>query len=252
MKIDTKALLKETLELSKDNRGTSVVLDFTDVTGYPERPGDPRIEITGESVQDAALRFRGRKVTVLNFASGVSPGGGVRTGSTAQEEILCLTSGLLHGLDAHEDYYLANQYGVAPRFCHDRMIWSEGVPLFRDGGFKLVEPMGISVITYPAPNLYRGVYADPMGFSEEQESATAAAECFYRRCRHVVRQASQSGAEVLILGAWGCGAYCNDPYTVAKQFKDALRTQSGGIDTVVFAIYGVQGNQDAFREVFGG
>ena len=77
---------------------------------------------------------------------------------------------------------------------------------------------------------------------------------FKRRCRHVVRRAAKAGTEVLILGAWGCGAYANDPEVVAREFRDAIASQSGSIERVVFAVYGAgqigTANREAFRRVF--
>jgi uncharacterized protein (TIGR02452 family) len=243
-------LLDKTLQLTQDNWGTVTMLDFSGVTGEPAMPGSPVIEVTGEAVQDAALRFRGRRVAVLNFASGVSPGGGVRYGAKAQEEALCLCSGLLHGLEEWLPYYEKNRESDAPQECYDHMLWSEDVPLVRDGRFKMVDAMRINVITYPAPNMHRRVYAGAGQFSSKPLSVDWAQGVFDRRCQHVVRHAARVGTEVLILGAWGCGEYANDPGMVARKFKAAIETQSGGIERIVFAIYGVPANRAAFERVF--
>jgi uncharacterized protein (TIGR02452 family) len=249
------AILEETLELTKDGWGTATVMDFTGVTGIPWLPGEPAVEVTSETVQDAALRFRGWRATVLNFASGVQPGGGVRFGAVAQEEVLCLSSGLLYGLEGFPAFYMKNREEDAPPECYDLMIWSEGVPLIRNGKLELVEPMTINVITYPAPNMYRRVYAGSGTFSEERMSDEWSREVFARRTRHVVRRAAKADTEVLVLGAWGCGAYANDPTMVAKAFRDAIVTQSGGIERVVFAVYGRgqigRANRKAFERVLG-
>jgi uncharacterized protein (TIGR02452 family) len=239
-------LLEETLDLTKDCWGWAQILDFTSVTGHPERPGRPTVEVTAEKVQDAALRFRGKRVTVLNFASGVSPGGGVRYGALAQEEALCLCSGLLHGLEAFAEFYEKNQEDDAPWECYDRMIWSEDVPLVRDGAYDRVEPMTVQVITYPAPNSHRAYVAH----RHAPTYLETVRDVFRRRCRHVVRQASHAGTEVLVLGAWGCGEYGNDPAVVAEAFKEAVATQSGTIRHVVFACYGPAANRDAFTKAF--
>lgn len=234
--------LDEVLQATEADWGTAMVLDYTNVLCYPERPGSPLIEVTGEKVQDAALRFRGRRVTLLNFASGVSPGGGVRFGAMAQEESLCLSSGLLHGLEALLEFYEKNLEAGAPPECYDRMIWSEDVPLIRDGGCQSVPRMSVNVITYPAPNNHR-TYGSNFGPAHVQG-------IFHRRCRHIVRQANNAGTEMLVLGAWGCGEYANDPTMVASAFKDALRTQAGDIQHVVFACHGPSQNRDTFKKVF--
>ena len=63
------SVLDKTLELTQDDWGSSVVMDYTDVE-LSLNPGSPVIEVTGETTQDAALRFRGKKVCVLNFVQG--------------------------------------------------------------------------------------------------------------------------------------------------------------------------------------
>jgi uncharacterized protein (TIGR02452 family) len=236
-------ILEETLRLTESNWGSAQVYDFTHVNCTSELPGMPSIEVTGEKSQDAILRFRGQRVTVLNFASGVMPGGGVRYGARAQEEALCLCSGLLYGLEELLGYYEANLQDGAPKESYDRIIWSEDVPLIRDGDYTLVDPMLMQVITYPAPNNHR-----TYGTGQDKGMTRA---IFQRRCRHVVRHAATMGADVLILGAWGCGEYGNDPKVVAECFKEAIATQSGSIRHVVFACYGPAVNRDAFKKVFG-
>lgn len=247
--MDTDAILEDTLKLTESNWGDAVILDFGEVTGHPELPGDPAIEVTGETVQDAALRFRGKRVTVLNFASGTMPGGGTRWGSLAQEECLCLCSGLLYGLESHMAYYERNRAGDAPHECYDQMIWSENVPLVREGKFNRVEPMLINVITYPAPVATKRVYT---GSGQSQDLVAGdMVEIFERRCRHVVRRAEKAGTEVLILGAWGCGAYGNDPAIVGRAFQDAVKTQAGSIERVVYAVYGTNSADRHNRATFG-
>lgn len=259
--MDTLDILDETLLLTgpdapfwkgrpKIDQPLVEALDWSTFNPNVKRPGKPDIEITDESVQDAALRYRDHAVCVLNFASGVSPGGGVRFGAMAQEEALCLASGLLHGLEANPDYYLRNQEDDAPDECYDTILWSGNVPLIRDGEWNLVEPMLIDVITYPAPNMHRRAYLGDGRHTYTLRDLDWSRAVFRRRCAHVVRLAANLGSEVLILGAWGCGEYGNDPYMVAEEFQRAIAAHSGDIAQIVFAIYGGGPNLNAFRGVF--
>jgi uncharacterized protein (TIGR02452 family) len=52
----------------------------------------------------------------------------------------------------------------------------------------------------------------------------------------------------LVLGAWGCGVFGNDPFDVAALFKQALDACPGVFRKVVFAVYG-GGNYDVFKSV---
>lgn len=236
----------------------------------------PEIEITAEKTQDALARFAGdHNVTVLNFASGVSPGGGVRYGARAQEEDLCLCSNLLTTLEDDKftvPFYERNQEDDAPDACYDLMIVSKNVTFYRDGQYRLLEggrgPALVHVITYPAPNMER-LEAPPRapsivvegirfrmrgeGVQEpiQQWSPKHKAEyIFKKRCQHILDQASKLSTEILILGAWGCGAYGNDPTMVAESFKKAITQSRGTVKKIVFAIYGDKNNQNAFHKVF--
>jgi uncharacterized protein (TIGR02452 family) len=57
------------------------------------------------------------------------------------------------------------------------------------------------------------------------------------RIRRVLEVANAFGASSLVLGAWGCGAFSNDPCSVAREFREALEQESAGsFQHIVFAI----------------
>ena len=232
--------LNRSLDKTKRDYGTAQVVDCTLLAPAARAASThPAIEVTHETAQDAALRFRGSRVTVLNFASANHPGGGVRKGAKAQEEALCACSGLLHGLESCMALYQANNAPNAPKEGYDRMIYSEDVPLVLDGKLQPVPTMRINVITYSAPNCLR-----------KQFTRKEAQDIFERRIRHVLLQADHCNSEVLILGAWGCGAYGNDPNIVAAAFKEALAEGCNTTSKLVFAIYGNAENQQVFGSAF--
>ena len=250
-------VLEDSLQRTASDWGTGYIMNYEGVS-LDEHPGMPLITVIVEKVQDAALTFQGSRVTVLNFASGVNPGGGVRYGAVAQEEDLCRCSGLLHSLEALPDFYEANRQETAPAECFDWMIVSEDVPLVRDGNNQLVTPTRINVLTYPAPNLNRGVFGDTYfdpNFASEDKGGELDVEgvraIFDRRCAHIMYQANLLKTEVLVLGAWGCGEYGNDATLVANSFKKAISRYGGDVPQVVFACWGYSPNRKAFERVFG-
>lgn len=206
----------------------------------PANPGSPAVEVTEERSQDAALRFRSKKVGVLNFASAKNPGGGVRRGANAQEEDLCRCSGLLHTLEKMGHFYSRNRAKDTPRVYHHQMLVSGNVPIVRDGEGNLVDPFFVTFFTCAAPNMNCGI------------TSRDARKAFRFRMAEIVSCAANLGVEVLVLGAWGCGVFRNDPEMVASEWKAAVAQYSGGIERVIHPVYRNRINFEVFQVVLGG
>ncbi|MEU4823178.1 TIGR02452 family protein [Actinomadura citrea] len=200
-------------------------------------PADPdtrtRIEVTGETTLAAARRLCAPGTTpfALNFASAKNPGGGFLNGAHAQEEGLARSSGLYESLLSAREYYDFHR-AQGDLLYSDHMIYSPDVPVFReDSGRLLEEPYGVTFLTSPAPN--RGAIRDA-------GKARQVPEVLRLRARKVLAVALANGHTRLVLGAWGCGVFRNDPAEVAEVFAEALRPGGGFADRfehVVFAVW---------------
>jgi uncharacterized protein (TIGR02452 family) len=170
-------------------------------------------------------------VAVLNFASAKNPGGGFLNGSQAQEESLARSSALHKSLLRAWEFY--ERHRASPSLLYsDAMIWSPNCPVFRDDeGTLLEEPHLVSFITSPAPNA--GAAAD-----NRPEELAQIPEVFRRRSEYVLALAASKGYRRLVLGAWGCGVFRNDPAVVAAAFVRHLRrgAWSGRFERVVFSV----------------
>ncbi len=206
-----------------------------------------RIEATDEDSFLAAARLE--RPLVLNFANAHHPGGGFLIGARAQEEALCRGSTLYASISSEKAREMYRYNNTHPNAVEsDYMLLSPEVCVFRDiGGEPLERPFMASVITAPAPNR-RGAALFASG--------DRIRETFLRRIRIILRLAADRGYRNLVLGAWGSGAFGNDPGMVAECFRTALVEEGFGraFDTVVFAVYGKPDgpNLRAFREGFGG
>jgi uncharacterized protein (TIGR02452 family) len=60
-----------------------------------------------------------------------------------------------------------------------------------------------------------------------------------RRARMVLAVAAAHRCEALVLGAWGCGVFRNDPATIAQIFREVLNEPhfEGKFAHIEFAIY---------------
>lgn len=156
------------------------------------------------------------KVLVLNFANPFNPGGGVRTGATAQEEDLCRRSSLLLSLesDAAGEYYRYNR-ALGSWLGSDAIILTPHVEIIKaSDGDLLEEALVVSVMTCAAPMVREGKY----GLSEQQYC-----DMFYNRICSMLMCAAEWHYDGLVLGAFGCGAFGNDARTVSDLFYKALK-----------------------------
>jgi uncharacterized protein (TIGR02452 family) len=185
------------------------------------------IEVTGESSLEASRRLGG-DVACLVFASARNPGGGFLNGAKAQEESLARSSALYPCLLAAGDFYAHHR--AHPELTYtDRVIYSPQVPVFRDDkGTLLDEPYAVSFLTAAAPNA--GAIA-----RNQPEHLPEVPAILARRAARVLAVAAAHGHRRLVLGAWGCGVFGNDPATVAAAFAGALRS-APWFSTVVFAV----------------
>ncbi len=208
-------------------------------------------EVTAEGSMQAARRLTedgGSHVAVLNFASARNPGGGYLRGAKAQEEDLCRSALLYHCLLAAPDYYEAHRASGDLHYSH-RVIWSPAVPVVRDDRRELLrQPYAVSFLTSPAPN------AGQLALRSEGRPVDVRA-VLVERAGRVLGVAAAHGVRELVLGAWGCGVFRNDPAEVADAFAVALDSYGATFDRVVFAVWDrtpVSANRAAFEARFGG
>ncbi|MFE2608256.1 TIGR02452 family protein [Streptomyces mirabilis] len=195
-------------------------------------------EVTGESSLEAARRLVGKDagrsadpVAVLNFASARNPGGGFLNGAQAQEEALCRASALYSCLLRAREFYDHHRAHRDP-FYTDRVIHSPAVPVFRDDrGGLLDEPYTVGFLTAAAPNAGVVLRTVP-------ERAPELGPALAVRAERVLETAAAHGYRRLVLGAWGCGVFRNDPAQVAGAFHDLLVEGrfEGAFDHVVFGV----------------
>ncbi|MFI9833108.1 TIGR02452 family protein [Streptomyces sp. NPDC051913] len=178
-------------------------------------PAKLSVEVTGESSLEAARRLAGTPA-VLNFASARNPGGGYLNGAQAQEEALCRASALYACVRETRDFYDHHRAHRDP-FYTDRVIHSPAVPVFRDDRGRLLdEPYLCGFLTAAAPNA--GVVR-----RTAPERAGDLPRALAVRAERVLEVAAVEGYRQLVLGAWGCGVFQNDPAQVAGAFHALLR-----------------------------
>jgi len=212
-----------------------------------DRNPTPLVEVVNESTLVAARRLstEGDDAAGLVFASARNPGGGFLTGARAQEEDIARASALHACLATAGGFYEHHRASHDLRYS-DRVIYAPRVPVFRDSLKLLDRPFTLSMLVAAAPNL-RAVLSNQPALADTVPAVVRG------RAIRVLEVAAAHGHRRLVLGAWGCGVFGNDPTVVAEAFATALATVNV-FDHVVFAVLDrgpVTTTYDAFADVFG-
>lgn len=188
-----------------------------------KKPGetlDVAVELL-DSVSAVAKYAPEGKVCVLNFASFTSAGGQFINGSFAQEEALCHESFLYNVLSSEElnPFYKYNDLNKNKGLYKNRALYSKDI-YFRN-------EIPADVITCAASN-YRTLERYKTATKEENENVMR------DRINFLLDVISNFDVDIVILGAWGCGVFKQDPYFISKEFKNSLKTHK--FNKAVFAI----------------
>lgn len=206
-----------------------------------------RIDVTSETTARATQRLvvdegeAPAHTACLNFASAKNPGGGFLSGARAQEEDLARRSALYACQLTQKHHYDANRAHGTPVYT-DSLLWSPLVPFFRDDRLVFVEqPWLVGVVTAPAPNMGAMLKRD----ATSRPLVEAALE---RRAAYVLEAFAHFDQRNIVLGAWGCGVFMNDPAFVAATFGNLLEGDFKGVFArVVFAIYDSSPDKSTLR-----
>jgi uncharacterized protein (TIGR02452 family) len=155
------------------------------------------------------------RIGALNFASAKNPGGGFMGEAQAQEESLARCSSLYASLLECQEMYDFNRR-ARDDFYSDYMSYAPVVVFFRNDALELLEkPVFADIVTAPAVN--RALTNRVKKITQEDIDA-----CMRRRLRKVLHVFRQQACRHLVLGAWGCGVFRNDPTDVARYFSEFL------------------------------
>lgn len=221
---------------------------------------------TTDVVFDNSTNSLYSNITVLDFADYLKPGGMFMEGSMAQEESLCHKSNLYNILtygDRFSDHFADNKEAFQRSKNHaysDACIMIPSV-IFADDEYRQKRRTVADVIVLAAPNK-RHLDTDNLAESDFDyvlrkriEMIFKASYMFYKKRgiitedEHVSFGKSEAfhlfmfddnGSNIkqtLVLGAFGCGVFRNDPRRVAEIMIDCIsKGYANMYDRVIFAI----------------
>ena len=155
----------------------------------------------------------GTNVCVLNMGSAHRPGGGFLDGANSQEEFLCARTTLYTSL--WDSFYPLRDVSA---------IWSPDVLVFRNSEIDAddVQKRDRYFIDVISSSMLKFGEAMAEGCSCGVSFCDRHRDLVVRKMRAVMRAAQMKGAEKLVLGAWGCGAYGNPVHEIAKAWRKVI------------------------------
>lgn len=168
----------------------------------------------------------GKRIAVMNFANRFGHGGGYLNGAMAQEEELCRVIPELYTSISKIEY----------PFKEDSIIITPNAKIMRNNlDYSLFcdrKYYPVSVVTAAAPNLRHEAY--------DEDRITRTLENMYLSIYRFLPD-----TDTLILGAWGCGAFGNDPDKMSRIMNRMNLMYGGGFKNVVFAVPDIGPNKNA-------
>ena len=209
---------------------------------------DPaKVVVSKKRTYEAAAGYKGQHGAVHNFASASNPGGGVVNGASAQEECLCRCSGLYFNLNTRamwDGFYQPHRDAHDP-IHNDDIIYTPGVTVFKtDTAMPELMPESdwydVDVITCAAPNLRNqpsNKYNTGDGNKQTVMKDKDLLALHEKRLRRILEVALSEGCDTIILGAFGCGAFQNNPEVVAQANRNVIKDYLHAFKNIEFAVY---------------
>lgn len=184
-----------------------------------------KVEVVYGDTADIAYRLWSADLNplILNMASDICPGGGWRKGALAQEESLFLRS--TYHLALSRNYYPLDLYSA---------IYTPNVFFFRSSiadGCKVLPYEECAFMSCVAIAALRNPKLKPDGSYRPCDE-----RIMIEKINAMFKITKNNGHDAIVLGAFGCGAFHNDPQQVAKLFRNAIIQFIPYFKRITFAI----------------
>ena len=250
---DTEKLCKTNPKLSESvKKATALQKLILESDNLPEQKKDiykdaAKVIVSGKRTYEAAAAYKENHVAVHNFASASNPGGGVVNGASAQEECLCRCSGLYFCLNSPimwDGFYKPHRDAHDP-IHNDDIIYTPGVTVFKTDTaspqlMNESEWYDVDVITCAAPNLRNqpsNRYNTGDGNKQVVMKDKDLLALHEKKLRRILEVVLSEGCDTVILGAFGCGAFQNNPEVVALANKNVIKDYLHAFKNIEFAVY---------------
>jgi len=242
-------IAKETLDifntkLKEENRKSydqAIIIIEHDINLQKKYKQPASITVVNQSVIDTFI-YSSYHYGILNFASAYHPGGGYLNGALAQEETLCYGSNLYNLQRKFDQEYYEYNKSKKTKCYSDRMIYTPNTIYIRNDAYQLLtQPIYADVLTSPAVNMGAALFK-----GEDKEKCETIMK---NRMRKILNVFSKYNDRI-ILGAFGCGVFRNDPQLIAKYWYELLYQEEWiyCFKEIIFAVFDKTKEQNTFNQ----
>jgi uncharacterized protein (TIGR02452 family) len=181
-------------------------------------------------------------VMIVNFASNYRPGGGYKNGASAQEEDLFRCSTLPLSLAPH--YKNKNFYPINdPSTARVNALYTPHVHIIRKRDYKFmneeeIHDYKVRVCTVAALNCKDRLNAAYFSESGDCSFTKAGYTATMGRIGSMLQMAAIHKVDSLVLGAFGCGVFRNNPASISEIYASLMKTYHNTIPKIVYAVIG--------------
>lgn len=180
------------------------------------------------------------KIMALNMASKYKPGGGVKSGSHAQEEVIARRSNLM--LLLPEPLY-------DNEIQRDQVILTRNIMVIKDQNEEYLPSDQMYTVNLLACAAVKKPKTKKDAEGEEIYGMPIFREIMKEKINNIFQVAYVQGYDTLVLGALGCGAYGNPHGEVTQIFLDCLERYRNCFKKVIFAVYSTRDdNYEWFKQ----
>lgn len=234
--------------IKKSNEKQYIINDWSNFV-IKKIPGNTKIIVSKKRTYESAKKYKWKKIAVLDFANSHSVWWAPYY-AWAQEESMCRCSTLFPCLNT--EYNRSNYYykhiedyndGILDNYWNNDIIYIPDVVVFKtDESIPRLLPKddwyNVDVIVSAAPELWYYWNND----TDKYQSIMR------ERIKCILAVAKKENIEVLILWAFGCGAFSNPPKTVARLFKEELKNYD--FEIVEFPVFCREYSPDSNYQIF--
>jgi len=199
---------------------------------------EPYIVFSNKNINDLSRfilsKYPKLKILIHNFANNFAPCDNKFGGNTQEEQLFRQTNLGLTLLDIPKLYPICLINPETKIASEINILYTPMISIFKDSNNNYLDKVNtVGVVTSAASAYPRSISID-YDIHKDDYYYPAEKKTMLDKIHLMLSTAEKNKYDVFITGAWGCGAFCNPTYGLAKLWRAAIRQHN--VPCVIFAI----------------